>query len=335
MMLEDLLTELAGGVLRPAYLLGGEESLIRDDGLRAIREAVLAEGPSDFNLDQLDSRTTSAAALLDTVRALPVMASHRLVTLRAPDARKKKADEEEGESAESFDENLLPCMEFLLGNDAVSTVLVVCASRINRRSKWVKSFSGRAALLDCSAPKKSREIAAFVRAEAQRQGVALDKGAPERLAELVGPQLMVLRQEVAKLGLLVEQGEKVTRAQVSNAVTNVAEEMIWDLTDAIGDGRSGDALQTLRRMLDAGAQGPPLLGALASHFRKLLRVSAGERLGGAPFVVKKMGKQAQRYSPARLKTCLAAIHEGDEMLKGRGGIRPELALERLVLGLSA
>ncbi len=327
MTLEDLLTELAGGLLRPAYLLGGEESLIRDDALRTIREAVLAEGPSDFNLDQLDARTTSPAALCDAVQALPVMASHRLVHLRDPEARR-------GEGGD-FADAIVQALEILLSDEEVRTVLVVQSGKLDRRAKWVKSFSGRAAIVDCSAPKKPREIAAFVRAEAQRQGVALDKGAPERLAELVGPQLMVLRQEVAKLGLFAEEGEKVTRAQVSSAVTNVAEEIIWDLTDAIGEGRSGDALQILRRMLDAGVPGPPLLANLASHFRKLLRVSAGERLGGAPFVVKKLGKQAQRYSPARLKTCLAAIHEGDEMLKGRGGIRPEIALERLVLGLSA
>ena len=32
--------------------------------------------------------------------------------------------------------------------------------------------------------------------------------------------------------------------------------------------------------------------------------------------------------------CLRAIHETDEALKGQGALPPDLALERLVLGLS-
>jgi hypothetical protein len=35
-----------------------------------------------------------------------------------------------------------------------------------------------------------------------------------------------------------------------------------------------------------------------------------------------------------LLTCLAAIHETDTALKGAGALPPDLALERLVVGLS-
>ena len=53
---------------------------------------------------------------------------------------------------------------------------------------------------------------------------------------------------------------------------------------------------------------------------------------GPPFVVKKLESQARRYSQGRLVSCLRAIHETDTALKGAGSLRPEMALERLVLG---
>jgi hypothetical protein len=51
-------------------------------------------------------------------------------------------------------------------------------------------------------------------------------------------------------------------------------------------------------------------------------------------VVQKLERQARRYSPERLVSCLRAIHEVDEVLKGAGALPADLALERLVLGLA-
>jgi DNA polymerase III delta subunit len=78
-----------------------------------------------------------------------------------------------------------------------------------------------------------------------------------------------------------------------------------------------------------------VLGALASHFRKLLRLRTGGSAAGPPFAIKKLEGQAGRYSPRRLRACLGAIHETDVALKGAGALGPEMALERLVIGLAA
>ena len=78
-----------------------------------------------------------------------------------------------------------------------------------------------------------------------------------------------------------------------------------------------------------------MLGTLASHFRKLLRIGSGGRVAGPPFVVKKLQKQAGRYPPGRLMLCLRAIHDADTALKGASTLRPEMVLERLVLGLAS
>jgi DNA polymerase-3 subunit delta len=187
----------------------------------------------------------------------------------------------------------------------------------------------------CDPPKNRRAMVGFVREEARRQDVRLGRGAAEALAERVGPQLLLLRQEIAKAQLLAGPDAPVTRDLVARSTSDVAEEPIWDLTDAIGEGRSGEALVVLGKLLRAGAPPPVLLGSLANHFRKLLRVRAGESPAGPPFVVRKLEEQAGRYTPARLRLCLDAIHEVDRVLKGQGGLAPDLALERLVMGLSA
>ena len=66
-----------------------------------------------------------------------------------------------------------------------------------------------------------------------------------------------------------------------------------------------------------------------------MRVGHGEAVGGPPFVVRKLESQARRYTPGRMRACLSAIHAADVDLKGASSLRPEMTLERLVLGLSA
>jgi DNA polymerase-3 subunit delta len=171
--------------------------------------------------------------------------------------------------------------------------------------------------------------------EAQRQGVELAADAAGLLGERIGPQLLLLRQEIEKAALLAGPGTRIERKDVELSVAAVAEEPIWDLTDAIGQGQTANAVDLLARMLNHGAAAPAILGALASHFRKLVRVGHGESVAGPPFVVRKLEQQARRLTPRRLVICLRAIHRTDVELKGASVMRPDRALEQLVLVLAS
>jgi DNA polymerase-3 subunit delta len=316
---DELFSELEAGGLRSAYLLSGAEPLLRDDALARLQQTTLGGIDSDFDVDRLPA-DVSPAALGEALQTLPILAPRRLVLLVDPDARR---------GSKTLD--ALADLVAELPADA-STVLVVTSQKADKRARWVKAFGK--SLVDCAAPTRARELATFIRREAERQGVALGRGVAELLAERTGPQLLMLRNEIAKLALLAGEGESVSREHVAAGTPHLAEAPIWDLTDAIGEGRTGDAVTLLSQLLAAGAPGPVLLGSLVSHFRKLVRVGHGASVPGPPFVRKKLESQARRYGPARLRGSLDAIHQTDLALKGAGSLRPELALERLVIALA-
>jgi DNA polymerase-3 subunit delta len=322
----ELARELAGGRVRPAYLVAGAEVLLRDEAVASIRRAALGASGGDFDLEKLAGERTTPGQLQDAVRALPMLAQRRLVLLREPEARK-------GGKGEALAEALAGVVADVATGDTCT--LVVVAEQIDRRSRWVKAFAEPAAFVACDPPRNAKEALGFLRDEARAQGASLEPAAAELLAESVGPNLLALRQELTKATLYAGDGVKVTRAHVQETICAIADEPIWDLTDAIGEGRAADALSVLARMLDSGAPPPVLLGSLAGHFRKLARARAGEPPQGHPFMVQKLERQARRYAPARLVACLRAIHDVDEVLKGSGSLPPRIALERLVLGLSA
>jgi DNA polymerase-3 subunit delta len=320
---ESLAAELAAGRIRGAYLVAGGEPLLRDESLAALRSAVLGDAPADFNLDRFEGDAATAGALHDALRMLPVFGARRLVWLREPTG---------GRGGWKALCDALPGL--VAGQkDVDSSVLVVSAAGVDRRTAWVRAFGD--ALVECEAPRTARELAAFVKAEAARRGLALASGVAEALVERVGASLLGLRNELEKVALLAGEGVRIEKRHVLESAADLAEEPVWDLTDAIGEGRAGDALGVLAKVLAAGAPAPVVLGTLAGHFRKLVRVRNGAPVAAAPFVQRKLESQARRYAPARLLVCLHAIHETDEALKGQGALSPELALERLVLGLSA
>ncbi len=278
----------------------------------------------DFNYDRLDGSRTTPQTLLESVERLPVMAQRRLVLLSEPEGRRA--------GAKALVDALPDVVKGLREGDG--TVLVVTSPKVDKRSRFYKAFADPAAVVECEAPKNARSLHAFIAAEAKRQGVEIAAGVPELLAERIGPQLLLLRHEVAKASLLAGPGEVVTRAHVDASVAQVAEEPIWDLTDAIGEGRGGEAIALLARLLDGGSPGQPLLGALASHFRKLATVRGGGSVPGPPFIKQKLEQQARRYTSAQLLHCLREIHHADLALKGVGELPEDIALERLVMGLS-
>ncbi len=319
---EDLYSELKSALIRPAYLIVGEESLYREEAVDAIKRAVFPDGPVDFDYERLDGATAHGPALQNAIGTLPVLASRRLIVLHDPEPLRGKSKDLGDAIAESLE-------VVAAGSDAV---FVIVAPKVDGRARWVRQLGANASVR-CDPPKGARAITAFVNAEAKRQHISLGKGAAALLAERTGPHLMMLRHEIAKAALFAGPGEEVTSRHVAEATTDVAEEPIWDLTDAIGEGRIADAMALLAKLLGAGGAPPAILGALANHFRKLLATRTGGKVAGAPFAVRKLENQSARFSPGRLVSCMRAIHQTDLALKGAGGIPAEISLERLVIGL--
>ena len=321
---QELTAELEKGRIRPAYLLAGQEPLLREESLAALGKATLEPATRDFNLDRLPGNTTSAASLRNFAETLPVMAKHRLVVLAEPDNRRA--------SSRALMESLVDLLaDLVLANE---TVLVVTARKVDRRSRWVTAFSEPATLVDCDVPTRGGDIAHFIADEAQRQGLEWGPGAAHYLAELVGPQMLLLRQEIAKISLLVSPGEKATRHHVALSTHAVAEQPIWDLTDAIGEGNTAVAIERLAKLSRHGSPAPVVLASLATHFRKLLRAADGGTLSGPNFVVRKIKQQASRYSVQKLEACLGFIQQTDVAIKGGSELGEGLAMERLVIALA-
>src|SRR2546426_4715539 len=83
--LYELKRQLAAGDFAPLYLIVGEEAVLRDDAVAAIRAAVLGLDEANigvFNSDVVYGDETEAAEILTFCGSLPLFATRRLVVVK-------------------------------------------------------------------------------------------------------------------------------------------------------------------------------------------------------------------------------------------------------------
>jgi DNA polymerase-3 subunit delta len=329
----DLYTELMRGVqadqLQPLYFLAGEERLLMDRLVAAIRRKVLAGGAAEFNHDQVAAKEVGGSQIVQLARTVPMMGDRRLVEVR----------DAEGLAAKDL-EQLLPYVE----KPVSSSVVVFTATKVDGRLKFFKALD-KAGFLARFEPVRGAPLLRFLDAEAKRLGARLGPGVAELLVDLVGGDFLALASAVEKLCLFVGQGGVVDVEQVDSVVAQTRQAVIFELTDAVGAGNVGAALGSLRNLLEAGEPAQRILFMIARQFRLIWRaldaLAAGARpgdlaaaIGVPPFVASKIGAQARRFDAAAIHEAHAEIYRADRALKS-ARIPRNLILERLVMGLCA
>ncbi len=182
--------------------------------------------------------------------------------------------------------------------------------------------------------------------------VHLSLAVAEMLIDMIGPELGLLDQEVARLALSTASDKKVTLEMVGRLVGNWRAKTTWEMLDAALDGNVAEALRQVDRLLAAGEVPISLLGQISAALRRLAAATrlilqaeaAGRRLpigqaleqaGVRSFVVGKAERQLRRLGRHRGSQLYRRLLQADLDLKGQSAMPPRLILERLITSLAA
>lgn len=325
----DELTKRAGaGDLAPVYLLFGPEQYLVGRYQTALIDAVLGDGPRDFNLDRLDARACTGEELVQMARSLPMMAGARVVLIREAESLKAKALE-----------RLVDYLE----DPSPSTALVLSAAKVDFRKKAFSRMKKVGVVVECKRL-RANELAPWIRRMAQEDGKKIDPKAVSALVQLVGADLARLGSEVRKVCLYAGDGD-VRVEHVHAVVADIREERIFELTDAVAGRQAAEALRILAKLCDAGEQPLGILGMIGRHVRILTMArdaaSRGHKaadvlrsLGVMPFLVDKYVRQMHGFGPEALTRAYLTVRETDYALKS-SKMPDRTHLENLVLDLCA
>lgn len=321
--------------LLPCYLVSGDEHLLVQESLDAIRAAarqrgfgareVYVAGPA-FDWGEL-----AAAA-----GSLSLFAEKRILELRLPTGKPGR----EGSAAiADLVERLSKTMDDL--------VFIVSAPKLDRNatsSKWVKSIGDAGGFVQIW-PVGPAELPGWIGGRMRRAGLAPDREAVQMIADRVEGNLLAAEQEIEKLRLILGEGP-VSGADVDDAVADSSRYDIFKLTDAAVAGDTARAMRILGGVREEGVALPLVTWALARELRMLAslaeNVQSGANLGAAMF---KAGvwKNRQgvvracisRHKAADFYRLIQIARKMDAASKGRLSVDPwQLAME-IVLALAA
>lgn len=248
------------GQAAPAYLLLGEEVLLREEFLSRLLEKLLPSGMESLNLDILAGSEATGPDLLARCRTVPAFSPRRVVVLREADRLRP----------EGWD-----AVFTYLGAPASSTCLICVADKLDAADRRVQRIEQVGKVLRFVPPRyeeeRQRWTQRWVSERAKQQGKSLAPEAQMLLLTLQGPDLLPLAHEVDKLCLFVGEREQIDLEAVEALVGHGRVHGIFELTRAVGRRDLQGALSCLRDLLERGEEPLKILGMLARQLRLLLR----------------------------------------------------------------
>ena len=327
---EDLRNQLKRGEIFPVYLLFGAEKYLRDLAAKTIAEKVLRDAPlrefneSEFSLNDADLQHALAAA-----EQLPMISSRRVVRVR--DIHKlKEADED--------------ALANYLARPVESSVVIFIADDLDKRRRFAKNLLENSVAAEFKIL-SDQELLIWAKAKLKELGTQIDEPALRQLIALVGNNVLRLTNEIEKLATAALPDSIITFELVESLVPNSRELSNFELGDYLLAKNRPRALQTLRKILDDGAEPLMLLGLISYNFRRLflakeLMNQGVNRTEVARTMKLPFSKQEEFLATARradsenLTWILRRLAETDLAIK-TSKATPRLQIEMLVAELTA
>ena len=245
--------------LAPCYLVSGDEHLLVDEALDAIRGRARDSG---FTARErhVAAQGFDWSALSAAGANLSLFAEQRIVELRLPTGRPGRAG---GQAIVDFTAQLGP-----------ELMLIVSTPKLDRSaasSKWARTLESAGVHVPVW-PVAMRELPGWIAARMRRAGLEPAREAVTMIADRVEGNLLAANQEIEKLRLLLGPGP-VSAEAVGNAVADSSRFDVYKLADAALSGDAARAMKILTGLKAEGVEPVIVVWALTRELRTLAKVA--------------------------------------------------------------
>lgn len=326
-----VMQELRAGVLRPLYLLYGEEEYLSQHVLQTILGLALNPAAKSLDGRQLDAQSKpsqlSFSQLAQELKTPAFMSPKRVLIIR-DSALFTSAGNSYVESAAQLLDAVNPY-----------AVLVFFEAKVEKRNrKLLQEIDKKGARVETSA-EDLPTLLNWSKKYLQRYGIQISGDAAESLAERCGRSMQQMRMELAKLSLAARGSGRtmIDEAYINEVCIPDVRGSIFQLTDAIAQQQSEQALRIYSNMLEQRTAPQYILFMVARHFRQLLVASEAasvqdlmSRLACGKFVADKLWRQKAKFKQEQLSFIYLLCAESDYGIKS-GKMDESNALELLIL----
>lgn len=332
MHIREFIDQIGNKELPPVILFApgkapfGRESwdaFLVEQAVDRIVATCIPEGMHDLVYSVFYADETPIPTVLDEARTMSLLGDRRIILVRGAE-RYDKMSGGKGSMLE-------PLIAYIK-KPSESTVLMLVASQVDGRKTFYKSFKDNGLVVDCP-QLTDAELERWVREALRERQKSIDDTALQEVLRRAGSCLSDVNNAVNLVATYVGAAQRIRMEDVTAACTDVAEESVWNMTDAIAVSSPEKALRALRQIMDYGKSPDEIMGTIQWLFESAYRVANDTARGMKPFVRNKVAPLAHKFPEGKLKDAMRAITETHFLLRSTGVDRT-LALELLVIKLS-
>jgi DNA polymerase-3 subunit delta len=240
------------------YIFHGEEMFLLHHYLELLKRTVLDELTESFNYHRFTNETFELRNFADAVENLPMMAERTLVQVDDVDIFKLNED-----LREKMVDVLFDIPEYCTVVFTYETV----TWKPDKRLKKLWDAVSRGQIVEF-AKQNQRDLITWM----QRHFAVHKKAiAPELCAYLIDitdGTMTSLAGEIKKIAAF-SGANTICKADIDAVTEPVLDAVVFRMTDQLGAGDYGEALQTLQKLLKMQQEPIAILGAIGGHFRRL------------------------------------------------------------------
>jgi DNA polymerase-3 subunit delta len=255
----------------PVIVIAGEEAFLRDQAIAQIKQHVLGNDDPGMALVRLDANAP-IADILDEARTPSMFAARKLVIVEPADALLKGGAEETPAKGRRPTLSNREILENYVESPSDSGTLVLVCNSWLKTTRLHKALDKVGAIHWCL-PIRLQAVPAWITKRVREMyGKAIEPAAAARLADLIGPDLARLDNELAKLSLYDPAGATIAAKAVDELVGFQHEQEIWELINALS---AQDAESALRKVDELWQLDPKIeytaAAAIFSWLNQILR----------------------------------------------------------------
>lgn len=336
MSYSKLIRDIEKDVIKPLYLLHGEEGFLIDEAVEKIISKAIGFSNRDFNLEILKGSEINCIEIVDKAQTLPFMGDKRVIVVKYID-----------------DMSEIGMNRFLeyCSNPSPTTCLVLIGHETGDKI-LSNTISKKGEVIQFNRLSEGH-IINWIGKKVKGAGYMIDDDAKEYLLEIVGNDIKRLNNEIEKIftfkGYPPSPPDKgggsgdIKIEDIRLMVEDTKVESIFDFTDSIGSKDIDNAIKLLGKMLNQGEVPVKIISMIARQLRLILltKVYKGKNIpssdlpakaGFKPFLLNRYLSQAEKYSIKELERCFLIIQKTDVKLKS-SGISEKILMEKLVFDL--
>ena len=328
------------------YVLFGEDDFSLQEALKRIKGELGGEELLATNTTVLNAQELTLNQLRSVCDTVPFLAPKRLVIveglLKRCEAKSlSKAGRKSDRSSPGIGAEWQTLGSYARGMPD-TTVLVIIDGKVSNDNPLLKQLSPLAKVMPFP-NLRGIKLQQWIQDRVAKGGGSISPSAVKSLAQLVGENLWLMNNEIAKL-LLYASGRRIEEADVEQVVSYARQASVFAMADAILEDETRTAQRLLHQLLDDGASPSYLLVMLTRQLRLIVQVKElsaqglisaeiQNRLGlTSEYVLNKTLGQVRKYSRERLERTYSKLLETDLSIK-RGKYSGDLALDILVADL--